>query len=138
MEWLIDGVEQMESLAEELAGSIQSPQMWALSGTLGAGKTHFSKGFARGLGYIGDVTSPTFSLVQEYHGGRFPIFHFDWYRLKSAEEVLAIGWDEYLDRQGILLVEWADLFPELWPSATQHLTIEIQDSQRLVRRKYIC
>ena len=132
MEWLIDDVEQMEILAQELASSIQSPAIWALSGDLGAGKTHFSKGFARGLGYAGDVTSPTFSLVQEYHGGRLPIFHFDWYRLKSSAEVLSIGWDEYLEQKGILLVEWADLFPELLPKLTQHITIEIRGNQRLV------
>ena len=137
MEWLIDGVEQMEHLAEELASSIQSPATWALLGDLGAGKTHFSKGFARGLGYAGDVTSPTFSLVQEYHGGRLPIFHFDWYRLKSAAEVLSIGWDDYLDQKGILLVEWANLFPELWTKPTLQVSIEILDSRRLVTLRNI-
>ncbi len=132
MEWMIESVEQMEKLAEQLASTIQSSAIWGLTGDLGAGKTHFSKGFARGLGYLGDVTSPTFSLVQEYHGGRLPIFHFDWYRLASAAEVLAIGWDDYLDQKGVLLVEWADLFPELWPHPMQWVKIEIIGSQRLV------
>lgn len=107
--------------------------MIALLGPMGAGKTHFAKGFARGIGFAGEVTSPTFSIVQEYHGGRWPIFHFDLYRIKDAEELWALGWDDYGDQSGILLVEWADRFPELWLENTDVISIEITDGGRKIR-----
>ena len=83
----------------------------ALVGDLGAGKTHFTKGIVAGLGCDAAVTSPTFTLVHEYRGGRLPVFHFDFYRLESAAELLAIGWDDYLDEGGVAIVEWADNSP---------------------------
>jgi len=106
--------------------------MIALIGPMGAGKTHFAKGLARGLGYTGEVTSPTFSIVQEYHGGRMPLFHFDLYRMKDAEEVIAFGWDDYLDQAAVLLVEWADMFPEIWPRFVQIVRIEILPEGRKI------
>jgi tRNA threonylcarbamoyladenosine biosynthesis protein TsaE len=109
-----------------------TPGMVALLGPMGAGKTHFSKGFARGIGFTGEVTSPTFSIVQEYWGGRFPIFHFDLYRINDVSELLALGWDDYLDQNGILLVEWADRFPELWPVDTAVITLEIVETERKI------
>lgn len=112
--------------------SCNLPGMIALLGPMGAGKTHFSKGFARGLGYSGEVTSPTFSIVQEYHGGRLPMFHFDLYRIEHVNELLALGWDDYLDQNGILLVEWADRFPELWPNNTMAIELEITDAGRKI------
>lgn len=87
----------------------------ALCGDLGAGKTHFVKGLAVGLGCEGEVTSPTFTLVHEYRGGRLPLFHFDLYRLESADEALALGLDDYLEAGGVCVFEWADKFPELLP-----------------------
>ena len=87
----------------------------ALSGDLGAGKTHFVKGLAEGLGAGNDVTSPTFTLIHEYVGGRLPLFHFDFYRLESEDEVLRIGFDDYLGAGGVLAIEWADKFPALLP-----------------------
>ena len=86
----------------------------ALSGELGAGKTELVKGIASGLGLDAEVTSPTFTLVHEY-GGDPPLFHFDFYRIDDPEEILAIGWDEYLEAGGICVVEWAEKFPELIP-----------------------
>ncbi|MEN9283313.1 MAG: tRNA ((37)-N6)-threonylcarbamoyltransferase complex ATPase subunit type 1 TsaE [Verrucomicrobiota bacterium] len=110
-----------EALGKELRGG----QVIALSGGLGAGKTHFSKGIARGLGFAcGEVTSPTFSLVQEYRGGRLPVFHFDFYRMESADEVLALGWDEYVEAGGVCVVEWAERFPELMPEGVQWWRLE--------------
>ena len=131
-EKIICSAEDMEAFGAELALTVTQPVMIALIGAMGAGKTHFCKGFARGLGYAGEVTSPTFSLVQEYHGGRLPLFHFDWYRLKSAEEMLAIGWDDYLDQGGVLLVEWADLFPQIWPDHTRVIEIRHEGEQRKI------
>lgn len=110
-----------EALGKELRGG----EVIALTGGLGAGKTHFSKGIARGLGFAGgEVTSPTFSLVQEYRGGRLPVFHFDFYRMESADEVLALGWDEYAEAGGVCVVEWADRFPGLMPEGVRWWRLE--------------
>ena len=129
---IIEDVAAMERWGEEIGKTMTSPGLLALIGPMGAGKTHFAKGFARGLGFAGEVSSPTFALVHEYRGGRLPIFHFDFHRLSSASEVLMIGWDDYLDQQGILLVEWADLFPELWPEKSRSIVIEVSDNSRKV------
>ncbi len=131
-EWLLQTAKETEDCAESLGQGITLPTMIALTGPMGAGKTHFAKGLARGLGYAGDVTSPTFSIVQEYHGGRFPLFHFDLYRMKSADEIIALGWDDYLDQNGVLIVEWADLFPRLWPSSVQLVEIKIWENGRKI------
>ena len=106
--------------------------VFALDGDLGAGKTHFVKGLVSAMGYADEVTSPTFTLVHEYRGDRRPIFHFDFYRLESAEEVLALDFDGYLDSDGIVVVEWASKFPELFPSHTRWFRFEIGEGD--VRR----
>jgi tRNA threonylcarbamoyladenosine biosynthesis protein TsaE len=98
---------------------LRGGEVFALAGELGSGKTHFVKGLAVGLGYRDEVTSPTFTLVHEYLGGRLPLFHFDFYRLASAEETLRIGFDDYLDGNGVLAIEWADKFPGLLPATTR-------------------
>ena len=104
-----------------------------LDGDLGAGKTHFCKGLVAGLGADEAVTSPTFSLVQEYGSGRLPVFHFDWYRLESPRELETLGWDDYLDEEGIVLVEWAEKFPGMLPPSTIRLHFAITpDGARLV------
>ncbi len=89
----------------------------ALRGDLSAGKTHFVKGIAAGLGIQMEATSPTFSLAHEYRGGRLPLYHMDFYRLDTAEQVLGIGFDEYLSSGGVTVIEWADKFPELIPAS---------------------
>lgn len=130
--WQLETTQQTEDCAFGIGQRLTESVMIALIGPMGAGKTHFAKGLARGLGYNGDVTSPTFSIVQEYHGGRLPLFHFDLYRMQNAQEVLALGWDDYLDHNGILLVEWADLFPEIWPRHVQVVRIEILPEGRKI------
>ncbi len=108
------------AFGSRLADSLAPGAVVALVGGLGAGKTHAAKGIAAGLGYRGDVTSPTFTLLHEYVGAtmRCPMYHFDFYRLADAGEVLALGWDEYLETGGVCVVEWADLFPDLLPPGT--------------------
>lgn len=96
------------------------------------GKTHFTKGILKGLGSAEVVTSPTFALLQEYSGGRLSVFHFDLYRLESESEVLHLGWDDYLEEDGIVIAEWADLFPELFPKETIWLKIEEKEGGREV------
>ncbi len=99
----------------EIGESRKSGAVLALVGELGAGKTEFVKGVVEGAGCKLDVTSPTFTLLHEYTGGKPPVYHFDFYRLERAEEVLEAGWDDYLKGGGIVVVEWADKFPELLP-----------------------
>ena len=114
---------EQEAIAfgRELAAGLRPGSVVALIGGLGAGKTHVTKGIAAGLGFEGEVTSPTFTLVHEYTGPglRLPVFHFDFYRLDAAAEAVALGWDDYLEREGVCVVEWADRFPELLPPGTE-------------------
>ncbi len=105
-----------------IAATLRGGEVLALDGDLGTGKTHFVKGLAAGLGHVGDVTSPTFTLVHEYTGGRIPLFHFDFYRLAAADEVLQLGLDDYLDSGGVLAIEWAGKFPSLLPRDARRFT----------------
>jgi tRNA threonylcarbamoyladenosine biosynthesis protein TsaE len=107
----------------------------ALVGGLGAGKTHWTKGLVAALGCAVEVTSPTFSLVHEYRGGDLTVFHFDFYRLASAGDLLALGWDEYLEAGGVIVAEWADKFPELLPQDAIWLRFAVEmDESRSVSR----
>ena len=125
MEWIVRDETEMEALGVEIAAGLAAGSVLALVGGLGAGKTRLVKGLAKGSGFGGEVTSPTFSLVHEYRGGRLPVFHFDLYRLKDDQELLGIGWDEFLDEPGIVVAEWADLFPDLLPPGTRWLHFEV-------------
>ena len=126
-------VEEMIGLGGVAAAAAQPASVIALVGGLGAGKTHWAKGFVAALGCPAAVTSPTFSLVHEYRGGSLPVFHFDFYRLNHAAELVALGWDEYLDEEGVTLVEWADKFPELLPPETRWLTFTVNpDGSRTI------
>lgn len=104
-----------------VAATLQRGDVLALRGDLGAGKTHFVKGLVAGLGAETAVTSPTFTLIHEYPGGRFPIYHFDFYRLDDEDEALKIGLDEYLYGDGACVIEWAEKFPALLPPHTRWL-----------------
>lgn len=115
----IKSVEEMMELGAAAARIAKAGEVIALVGDLGAGKTHWVKGFVAGMGSTAEVTSPTFGLVHEYRGGRLPVSHFDFYRLESAEELIALGWDEYLESGGVVVAEWADKFPSVMPKETQ-------------------
>lgn len=118
-----------------LAETLRSGDVIALTGNLGAGKTHAAKGIVAGLGCTGEASSPTFSLVHEYTGGRLPAFHFDFYRMDSAPEVLNIGWDDYLDAGGVVIVEWADKFHEIIPAGAQWFEFKtLDDGARSVEK----
>ena len=99
---------QTEAAGEALAKVLLPGTVIAYRGDLGAGKTAFTRGLARGLGCDDMVTSPTYTIVNEYLSGRLPLFHFDMYRLGSAEELWDIGWEDYLDRGGVCAVEWSE------------------------------
>jgi len=128
-ETLIQGEAEMIRAGTLFSQSLPAGAVIALDGDLGAGKTHFAKGIVAGLGSRDDVTSPTFSLVNVYRGGRSPVFHFDFYRLESLAELENIAWEEYLDavdREGaVLIVEWAGKFPEALPDDALWCQIEI-------------
>ena len=107
-EYTTAGEEQTEALGFRLGQLIQPGAVIAYTGDLGAGKTAFTRGLARGLGIPDRVTSPTFTIVNEYEGGRLPLFHFDMYRLGSSDELFDIGWEDYLARGGVCAVEWSE------------------------------
>jgi tRNA threonylcarbamoyladenosine biosynthesis protein TsaE len=116
-----------EVLGEQFGRAAQRGWVMALRGDLGAGKTQFVRGVARGLGCVGRVHSPTFTLVNEYGGGRLKLFHLDLYRLETAEQILSAGIDEYLLPEGISVIEWAERMADgRWPMADlKHVRIEI-------------
>ena len=108
MEYLTKSEAETEALGARLAEQLEPGGVVAFTGDLGAGKTAFTRGLARGLGITERVTSPTFTIVNEYEGGRLPLFHFDMYRLGSSEELFGIGWEDYLARGGVCAVEWSE------------------------------
>lgn len=121
---------------QTLAASLQEGSIVALCGHLGAGKTQATKGIVAGLSSQAAVTSPTFTLVHEYLDGRLPIFHFDFYRMDTPEQVLTVGWDDFLDEPGVVIVEWADLFPDLLPEHTRWFHFEsLPTGERRVMEK---
>ena len=108
MEFITNAPEQTELVGAKLAQQLTAGTIIAYKGDLGAGKTAFTRGLARGLGAKESVTSPTYTIVNEYLSGRLPLFHFDMYRLRSADELFDIGWDDYLERGGVCAVEWSE------------------------------
>ena len=108
MELLSHSPEETEDIGARLAETLKPGAVVAFTGDLGAGKTAFTRGLARGLGVPDRVTSPTFTIVNEYEGGRLPLFHFDMYRLGSPDELFDIGWEDYLRRGGVCAVEWSE------------------------------
>ena len=108
MEFITNSPLETEAVGARLAEQLKPGAVIAYKGDLGAGKTAFTRGIARGLGISDPVTSPTYTIVNEYLGGRIPLFHFDMYRLRSADDLFDIGWEDYLERGGICAVEWSE------------------------------
>lgn len=108
MQYTTNSPEETENLAARLAQKLTPGTVLAFTGDLGAGKTAFVRGIATGLGICERVTSPTFTIVNEYEGGRLPLFHFDMYRLGGPDELYDIGWEDYLARDGVCCVEWSE------------------------------
>ena len=116
--------EETMNIARELGRKAAPGEVYALSGDLGAGKTVFAKGFAKGLGIEEHISSPTFTIMQIYDEGRLPLYHFDVYRIADPEEMEEIGYGEYFYGDGVCLVEWAELVDEIMPPATRRIRIE--------------
>ena len=123
---------ETEAIGAALGQQLKAGAVLAYRGDLGAGKTAFTRGLARGLGCREIVTSPTYTIVNEYLGGRLPLFHFDMYRLKSSDDLWDIGWEDYLERGGICAVEWSENVDDAMEDAI-YITIEKlgEDSRRI-------
>ena len=128
MEYRTHSAAETEALGEALAACLHGGDVVAYRGGLGMGKTAFTRGLARGLGYGGRVTSPTFTIVNEYVG-RLPLFHFDMYRLGDSEELFDIGWEDYLDRGGVCAVEWSENVSDALPQDTIYVEIRREAEQ---------
>lgn len=121
--------EQTFELGKEFAGMLAAGEVVVLCGDLGAGKTHFVKGMAAGLGVSQEVTSPTFTLIHEYPGTKLTLFHIDLYRLEEPAEALQIGLEEYLHSDGVTVIEWGDKFPELIPAGSRWIQLKVLEGQ---------
>ena len=116
--------EETIKFAADMAAKAEPGEVFTLTGDLGVGKTVFAKGFAKGLGVTEPVTSPTFTIVQEYLSGRLPFYHFDVYRIGDPDEMEETGFYHYLDRGGVVLIEWAELIEDILPSPRTAIKLE--------------
>ena len=132
MTYITNSPDETEALGAALGRILPSGTVIAYRGDLGAGKTAFTRGLAKGLGYRDMVTSPTYTIVNEYLGGRLPLFHFDMYRLGSAEDLWDIGWDDYLDRGGICAVEWSENVAEAMEDPVTVTIEKLGDTSRRI------
>lgn len=133
MERYSESERETEEIGAELADRLTPGTVVAFTGDLGAGKTAFVRGMAKGLGITQRVTSPTFTIVNEYEGGRLPLFHFDMYRLSSEEDLFDIGWEDFLQRGGVCAVEWSETIQKALEDC---IKVEIRrgnsDTQRII------
>ena len=132
MEFITNSPIETEKVGEALGKILQPSSILAYEGDLGAGKTAFTRGLARGLGAKEQVTSPTYTIVNEYLSGRMPLFHFDMYRLASSDDLWDIGWEDYLERGGVCAVEWSENVDDAMENAI-YVTIEKtgEDARRI-------
>ena len=132
MQYISHSPLETETIGAALGKIIPAGTVIAYRGDLGAGKTAFTRGLARGLGCTEIVTSPTYTIVNEYLGGRIPLFHFDMYRLRSSDDLFDIGWEDYLDRGGVCAVEWSENVDDAMEDAI-YITIEkLGDASRRI------
>ena len=131
MQFITNSPAQTEAVGAALARILLPGTVIAYRGDLGAGKTAFTRGLARGLGVNDPVTSPTYTIVNEYLGGRMPLFHFDMYRLHSADDLWDIGWEDYLERGGVCAVEWSENVAEAMENP---ITVTIEKTGEESRR----
>jgi tRNA threonylcarbamoyladenosine biosynthesis protein TsaE len=128
--FILNSVVETEAMGRQLAAGLGAGSVLALQGDLGAGKTHFTKGIVAGLASSAVVTSPTFTIVHEYFGGRLPVYHFDFFRLEDRQAATRLGLDDYFCGDGISVVEWADRFPDLIPEQARWIRFEMQSEMQ--------
>ena len=121
-EFVTNSPAETVELAKNIGRFINEPSVIAFMGGMGSGKTCFTTGFVKGLDYFGEVNSPTFAIVNEYLGGRIPIYHFDMYRIADEDELYSIGFYDYLDQDGVLVIEWSENIKEALPEDTVYIT----------------
>ena len=132
MEYITHSPEETESVGQALGEKLMPGTVLAYEGDLGAGKTAFTRGLARGLGATEAVTSPTYTIVNEYLSGRIPLFHFDMYRLASSDDLWDIGWEDYLERGGVCAVEWSENVADAMEGAVRVRIEKLgEDSRRI-------
>jgi tRNA threonylcarbamoyladenosine biosynthesis protein TsaE len=140
MEFIINSVDNTIELGKKIGSMCNPGDIFCLTGDLGTGKTHISKGIAEGLNVKEHITSPTFNIVNEYHSGRLSLFHFDVYRVSDPDEIYAIGFDEYIFGNGVSVIEWANYIEELIPDQFVHIKLsklpEGEENLRKVTIKY--
>ena len=117
---------ETEAIGQRFAKDVNAGSVLALKGELGSGKTQFVKGLVAGLGSGAAVTSPTFTILHEYSSGRFPVYHFDFFRLEDRQSVARLGLDDYFFGDGVSVIEWADRFPEFIPGQARWILFEIK------------
>ncbi|WP_194189422.1 tRNA (adenosine(37)-N6)-threonylcarbamoyltransferase complex ATPase subunit type 1 TsaE [Clostridium chrysemydis] len=124
MEFEVRNIEETTALGEALGKILKPSDIVCLTGELGTGKTHITKGIAKGLGIDEPITSPTFTIVNEYDTGRLKLYHFDVYRVSDPDEIYAIGFDDYIFSDGVSIIEWANYIEEILPSEYLHIYIQ--------------
>jgi tRNA threonylcarbamoyladenosine biosynthesis protein TsaE len=127
--WISNSSEETFSIGKELAEKSKPGQVYCLDGDLGTGKTVFSQGFGKGLGIDEPISSPTFTILKEYHEGRLPLYHFDVYRISDSDEMDEIGYYELIDGDGVCLIEWSKLISDILPEDCLHILIEKDTEQ---------
>ena len=120
---------ETRALGAKLAAFLQPGDTLLLQGDLGAGKSEFARGVARGLGITGPVPSPSFTILNAYDEGRLPLYHFDWYRIEDPEEIAQMGMDEMLGGDGVALIEWSEKAPEWVPERALRVNIRAEDEE---------
>ncbi|MFL6584527.1 MAG: tRNA (adenosine(37)-N6)-threonylcarbamoyltransferase complex ATPase subunit type 1 TsaE [Chthoniobacterales bacterium] len=124
------------AIGRRFGEAARAGDVYALVGDLGAGKTQFVKGFVAAIGSPAEVTSPTFTLIHEYEGGRLPVYHFDFYRVESRGEALRLDLDDYLSADGVAVIEWADRFADLLPNRAHWIEIRARnETERLIEAR---
>ena len=122
--FILKNEEDTAALGASIAEGLKPGAVIALTGDLGAGKTTLTKAVARALGVTETLTSPTFTIVQEYESGRMPVYHFDVYRVHGEDDLFELGFDDYLHGSGVCLIEWADLIEDLLPNDAMRIRLE--------------
>jgi tRNA threonylcarbamoyladenosine biosynthesis protein TsaE len=131
---ILSSIEATQAFAESWATDLVGGEIFALRGVLGAGKTQLVKGLARGLGFAGDVTSPTFTIIHEYRGGRLTLYHIDLYRIRSETEAVDLGLEELLPSDGVTVIEWPERIESLLPPETRNWELQVVSlTERVIR-----
>jgi tRNA threonylcarbamoyladenosine biosynthesis protein TsaE len=130
--FISNSLAETEAIARQIAETLVAGSVLALKGELGSGKTLFTQGLVAGLQSDATVTSPTFTIVHEYRGGRLPVYHFDFFRLEDRESAGRLGLEDYFFSDGVSVIEWADRFPELIPEQARWISFEIESEHKRI------